>query len=82
MKKILAFCCLLFACGQTDAEITLEYKKQLNEPVKLIAIAPDGTHLWKVKDTTMGGTLYVYFASSGAQFTDDTTRNVPTVNKE
>lgn len=35
----------------------------LNEPV---AIAhADGVTLWKVKDSTPGGALYVYFATSG-----------------
>jgi hypothetical protein len=47
---------LLTGCEPTTTD------NSMNNPI-LIA-DKDGTKLWKVKDTTSGGQLYVYFSTS------------------
>lgn len=51
--------------AEQAAEQVAEAAKQAAQPVTKIATAPDGTVLWKVRDTTTGGTSYVYFSSGG-----------------
>lgn len=60
-------CNLLLSCDEAseDQKKAAELAKQAEQPVLKIATAPDGTVLWKVRDTTTGGTSYVYFSSGG-----------------
>ena len=66
MKKIvIAVALALTACGAPPLE-TLDGGRSDGNGVSLMAVAPDGTHLWRFEN---GSNRDVYFASSGTQRT-------------
>ncbi len=64
---IIVACVFLAGCGKPSNTAERAIQERLDAgDVALVAIAPDGTHLWAVYDR--GRT--VYFAASAAQWTE------------
>jgi hypothetical protein len=68
MRKMILLALLgLAACNPPPETTTPEQRAILDRgDVALIAVAPDGTKLWAVRNGRLNGRL-VYFASSGSQ---------------
>lgn len=62
----------LVACQRTPAISTSDGGRTDNASVSLMAIAPDGTHLWRFNNP---GGRDVYFASTGTQQTVNCGKN-------
>lgn len=71
MKRLITLAALAALAACTKPAIRTEDGGAADRTVELMAVAPDGTHLWRF-DT---GDRYVYFASSGAGWTENCGKN-------
>lgn len=60
---VLGLALAVAACGRGPIEVA-DGGGEDGRTVELIAVAPDGTHLWRYRDS---GLRNVYFASTGTQ---------------